>query len=264
MIEKTILVVDDHPMFRDAMSRLVQERGNRRVLTAPNAEEGLQLVRQDHVDLILLDLGLPGASGVDAVTLFRQACNATLIVVSATEHRQEIASATRAGATAVISKGVSREVLQDTVDRALCGSEPQQKWIHPPSLLAVGDEVGRGLTPRQRQIAAHHRPAASRAWLARGPPGRPGRRGDLCRCQWGWHGWGHGRRRHGFCMHPIRLGDGRRRVATRRAVGPEAGDATHGERLPSCSSLSGVGAGLLPYGVDHAVLQGRETLDRAL
>ncbi len=154
MIEKTILVVDDHPMFRDAMSRLVQERGNRRVLTAPNAEEGLQLVRQDHVDLILLDLGLPGASGVDAVTLFRQACNATLIVVSATEHRQEIASATRAGATAVISKGVSREVLQDTVDRALCGSEPQQKWIHPPSLLAVGDEVGRGLTPRQRQIAA--------------------------------------------------------------------------------------------------------------
>lgn len=153
MMEKTVLVVDDHPMFRDALSRLVQERGSRLVLTAPSAEEGLQVVRRERVDLILLDLGLPGAAGIDAVTLFRQACTATIVVVSATEHRQDIASATRAGASAVVSKGVSREMLQDTVDRALCGTVSDQKWIHAPALLAVGNEVGRGLTPRQRQIA---------------------------------------------------------------------------------------------------------------
>lgn len=150
---KTVLVVDDHPMFRDALSRLVEEPGGRRVLTAANAEDGLHMVREEHVDLILLDLGLPGAGGIDAIGLFRQACDAVIVVVSASEHRQEIASASRAGAKAVISKGVSRDVLQDHIDRALAGHFPQQSWIRPAGLVAVGDEVGRGLTARQQEIA---------------------------------------------------------------------------------------------------------------
>jgi two-component system nitrate/nitrite response regulator NarL len=153
MMNKTVLVVDDHPMFRDALSRLVEESGGRRVLTAPSAEAGLHQVRQEHVDLILLDLGLPGAGGIDAIGLFRQACDAVIVVVSACEHRQEIAAATRAGAKAVISKGVSRDTLQDAVDRALGGTLPLQNWIRPAGLVAVGDEVGRGLTARQQEIA---------------------------------------------------------------------------------------------------------------
>lgn len=155
-MNKTVLVVDDHPMFRDAMTRLVEEPGGRRVICAATAEEGLHKVREQPVDLVLLDLGLPGASGVDAITLFRQTCHATVVVVSASEHRQEIASAMRAGAGAVVSKGVSREVLQLTVEQALNGTlQPaaHHKWIRPAGQLAVGQELGRGLTPRQQEIA---------------------------------------------------------------------------------------------------------------
>ncbi len=155
-MNKTVLVVDDHPMFRDAMTRLVEEPGGRRVICAATAEEGLHKVREQPVDLVLLDLGLPGASGVDAITLFRQASSATLVVVSASEHRQEIASAMRAGAGTVVSKGVSREVLQSTVEQALNGTlQPaaSPKWIRPTGQLAVSTEPGRGLTPRQQEIA---------------------------------------------------------------------------------------------------------------
>lgn len=152
-MHKTVLVVDDHPMFRDALSRLVEESGGRRVLTAASAEDGLQKVREERVDLILLDLGLPGAGGIDAIGLFRNACDAVIVVVSASEHRQEIASATRAGAKAVVSKGVSRDTLQDTVDRALAGTLPLQNWIRPAGVVAVGEEFGRGLTARQQEIA---------------------------------------------------------------------------------------------------------------
>lgn len=155
-MNKTVLVVDDHPMFRDAMTRLVEEPGGRRVICAATAEEGLHKVREHPVDLVLLDLGLPGASGVDAITLFRQASHATVVVVSASEHRQEIASAMRAGAGAVVSKGVSREVLQAAVEQALNGTlQPaaSHKWIRPTGQLAVGQELGRGLTPRQQEIA---------------------------------------------------------------------------------------------------------------
>lgn len=155
-MNKTVLVVDDHPMFRDALSRLVEEPGGRWAIGVATAEEGLQKVREYDVDLVLLDLNLPGACGVDAIALLRNACKAPIVVVSASEHRQEIASATRAGASAVVSKGVAREVLLDTVERALTGRLPAvaQAWIRPVGQVAVAGELGRSLTPRQREIAA--------------------------------------------------------------------------------------------------------------
>jgi DNA-binding NarL/FixJ family response regulator len=153
-MDKTVLVVDDHPLFRKALVALVEEnqvRGN--VIAAASAEEGLARVREGKVDLILLDLGLPGAAGVDAITLFRRASAANILVISASENRQEIAAATRAGASAVVSKSVSMETLKDIMKRALMGSLPEHKWIRPVGSLTLEDDSGRGLTVRQQEIA---------------------------------------------------------------------------------------------------------------
>jgi two-component system nitrate/nitrite response regulator NarL len=153
-MERTILVVDDHPLFRKALTGLVEDpAAGRRVLAAASAEEGLRHARADTVHLILLDLGLPGAAGVDAITLFRRACDATIVVVSASENRPEVAAATRAGASAVVSKGVAMETLREVVEQALSNRLPAQKWIRPAGSLAVGDDVLRGLTSRQQEVA---------------------------------------------------------------------------------------------------------------
>lgn len=153
-MEKTVLVVDDHPLFRKALVSLVEEtKACGTVVSAASAEEGLQRLRENRVNLVLLDLGLPGAAGVDAITLFRRASEATILVVSASEHRQEVAAATRAGASAVVSKSVSMETLRDIIQRALCDSLPEQKWIRPAGSLSLGDVVTRGLTVRQQEIA---------------------------------------------------------------------------------------------------------------
>ncbi|MRD47047.1 response regulator transcription factor [Caenimonas koreensis] len=153
-MNKTVLVVDDHPLFRRALVGLVQESpACGEVLAASSAEEGLQRLRESKVDLILLDLGLPGAAGVDAISLFRRTSNANIVVVSASEHRQEIAAATKAGAIAVVSKSVSMETLKDVVHRALTDTLPEQKWIRPVGSLVLGDGVGRTLTVRQQEIA---------------------------------------------------------------------------------------------------------------
>jgi DNA-binding NarL/FixJ family response regulator len=153
-MEKTVLVVDDHPLFRKALVALVQEtQACDTVLAASSAEEGLQRVRESKVDLILLDLGLPGAAGVDAISLFRRTCDASIVVVSASEHRQEIGAATRAGASAVVSKSVSMDTLRDVVQKALSDSLPEQKWIRPAGSLSLGNEVKRTLTARQQEIA---------------------------------------------------------------------------------------------------------------
>ena len=153
-MNKTVLVVDDHPLFRKALVGLVQESpACGEVIAVSSAEEGLQRLRESKVDLIFLDLGLPGAAGVDAISLFRRACTANIVVVSASEHRQEIAAATKAGAIAVVSKSVSMETLKDVMHRALTDTLPEQKWIRPVGSLVIGDGVGRALTVRQQEIA---------------------------------------------------------------------------------------------------------------
>ncbi|HVZ44811.1 MAG TPA: response regulator transcription factor [Ramlibacter sp.] len=154
-MSKTVLVVDDHPLFRKALVGLVEESGaGASVLAAASAEEGLQRVRESTVDLILLDLGLPGAASADAIALFRRACSADIVVVSASEHRQEIAAATRAGASMVVSKSVSMDTLKEIVQRALEGAVSEQKWIRPAGSLSLTEESGHGLTTRQQEIAA--------------------------------------------------------------------------------------------------------------
>jgi DNA-binding NarL/FixJ family response regulator len=153
-MDKTVLVVDDHPLFRKALVSLIEEAQIcREVIGAASAEEGLARVRESKVDLILLDLGLPGAAGVDAISLFRRACEASIVVVSASEHRQEVNSALRAGAGAVVSKSVSMDTLKDIVRQALSGSMPEQKWVRPAGSLSLPDDGGRGLTLRQQEIA---------------------------------------------------------------------------------------------------------------
>jgi len=153
-MEKAILVVDDHPLFRRALVGLIQDRAlARHVYGASSAEEGLQKVREMEVDLILLDLGLPGITGVDAINLFRRACKAVIVVVSASEHRQEVAAVSRAGASAVVSKGVSMETLQEVIEQALTNRLPEQKWIRSAGALAIGADVAHGLTSRQQEIA---------------------------------------------------------------------------------------------------------------
>ena len=113
-MNKTVLVVDDHPLFRKALVSLLEEtRACSVVIAAASAEEGLARVAESKVDLILLDLGLPGAAGVDAISLFRRDCEADILVVSASEHRQEVAAVLRAGASAVVSKSVSMDTLKD-------------------------------------------------------------------------------------------------------------------------------------------------------
>jgi DNA-binding NarL/FixJ family response regulator len=151
---KTILVVDDHPLFRKALVSLIEEHfPSQRVVAAASAEEGLQKLRESDVDLVLLDLGLPGAAGVDAISLVRRESRGLIVVISASEHRQEIAAALRAGATAVVSKGVSMDMLRQVVEQALSGELPEQKWIRPVGSLSVSHETGRGLTTRQQEIA---------------------------------------------------------------------------------------------------------------
>jgi DNA-binding NarL/FixJ family response regulator len=153
----SVLIVEDHPLFRDALIHLV--RGALPDVTpvaASSAEEGLRLaVTLDEVRLVLLDPGLPGMNGAEAIAAFSKALpQAGLIAVSASEDRRDAMAALRAGAKVFVSKAVSTEIMGDLLLRMSAGKVGRPEWITPGGRADVDDDAQSVLTPRQREILA--------------------------------------------------------------------------------------------------------------
>jgi two-component system, NarL family, nitrate/nitrite response regulator NarL len=153
----TALIVEDHPLYRDALTQLLRQIfGPSAVLAASSAEEGLKLAESaSDLQLILLDPGLPGMNGAEALAAFRRARpSVAVIAISASEDRRDAAAALRAGAVAFISKAASTEVMSDLVRRVCAGEVREAIWITAtgPGLLA--EDSAQQLTPRQLEILA--------------------------------------------------------------------------------------------------------------
>ncbi|HEY4371498.1 MAG TPA: response regulator transcription factor [Burkholderiales bacterium] len=149
------LVVEDHPLYRDAlMSLLAPLFGESEIKAASSAEEGLRLApTMTNLRVILIDPGLPRMNGVEAVSAFYRACPGALVIaVSASDDRREVTAALRAGALVFVSKAVPVEVLRDVVTDALAGRVQSARWIMPDGDHALEGEVLPGLPPRQREV----------------------------------------------------------------------------------------------------------------
>jgi DNA-binding NarL/FixJ family response regulator len=154
---RTVLIVEDHPLFRGALINLVATAlPGLEAVAASSAEEGLKLARTlADVRLVLLDPGLPGLNGAEAIAAFARGLPAAgLVVVSASEDRREATAAFRAGAKAFVSKAVSNEALGELFTRVLAGTVRSPEWITPHGRASVEDESPGILTPRQRDILA--------------------------------------------------------------------------------------------------------------
>jgi two-component system, OmpR family, KDP operon response regulator KdpE len=98
-----ILVVDDDPQILRAVRTNLQARGNE-VLTALNAETALDVLQGQSVDLILLDLSLPGMDGQDMIGRVRAWSEVPIVVLSVREQQSEKVRALEAGADDYVTK----------------------------------------------------------------------------------------------------------------------------------------------------------------
>ena len=120
--KKIVLVIEDEVNVRNFASRVLELEGYR-VLQAENGDEGLRLMRESQVDLIVLDLKLPG---VDGRLVLEQLKNdpelssipVTVFTPSAAASQRE--KALKMGAIDYLIKPVSAITLRETVARALC------------------------------------------------------------------------------------------------------------------------------------------------
>jgi DNA-binding NarL/FixJ family response regulator len=95
-----VLIVDDHPIFRDGLSGLLATLPEVEITgTAGTAEEALAAILQSAPDVVLMDINLPGASGVEATRRTSQIAPATaVLVISMVDDDDSVFAALAAGA----------------------------------------------------------------------------------------------------------------------------------------------------------------------
>lgn len=153
-MDKAALIIEDHPIFRDALSTFMRIMlGDENVTATSSTEEALAIGGKiAEPGIILLDLGLPGLNGVDAVSsLRRKYPGAAIVVVSASDDRREVAAVLRAGAKAFISKAVSTAAIAEAVRKVLDGAPLDSTWVTVTGDHSIGDEPLLMLTQRQRE-----------------------------------------------------------------------------------------------------------------
>jgi DNA-binding NarL/FixJ family response regulator len=104
-----VLIVDDHPVFRDGLAGLLATLPEVEVVgTAGTAEEALAALRETAPDVVLMDINLPGASGVEATRRASQIAPATaVLVISMVDDDDSVFAAMAAGARGYVLKGAS-------------------------------------------------------------------------------------------------------------------------------------------------------------
>jgi DNA-binding NarL/FixJ family response regulator len=116
------MVVDDHPMWRDAVARDLTEAGYEVTATASSGAQALRLVAAARPDVVILDLQLPGMSGVEVTRGLRAAGDhIKVLVLSASGEHQDVLDAVKAGAAGYLVKSAGRAEFLDAVRRTAEG-----------------------------------------------------------------------------------------------------------------------------------------------
>ncbi|WP_067135712.1 response regulator [Microtetraspora malaysiensis] len=116
------MVVDDHPMWRDAIARDLSEAGCDIVATAGEGRQALRVAAAVRPDVVVLDLRLPDLSGVEVARgLAASAHPPHVLVLSASGEQDDVLDAVKAGASGYLIKSASREEFLQAVRRTAEG-----------------------------------------------------------------------------------------------------------------------------------------------
>ena len=117
-----VLVVDDHPIWRDGVARDLEAAGLTVCGTAGDVAQAVRVATATRPDVVLLDLHLPDGSGVDVARALAALEPAPrVLVLSASGERQDVLDALTAGATGYLVKSASSTELLDAVRRVAVG-----------------------------------------------------------------------------------------------------------------------------------------------
>src|SRR3954449_12573481 len=158
-----VMIVDDHPIWREALERDLRDAGLAVVGVAGDGDQALRRIPAARPDVVLLDLRLPTLDGVETTRrIAAEHPGVRVLVLSASGEEQDVLGAIKAGATGDLGKSASREELLEAVRRTAAGDA-----VFTPGLAGLvlgefrrmmsegsrgGDPTGPRLTERETEI----------------------------------------------------------------------------------------------------------------
>jgi two-component system nitrate/nitrite response regulator NarL len=156
-----ILLVDDHPITRDALAALLGQYDFSVVGQAADGESAIELARNLQPELVLLDLSMPGMSGLEALPRIREAapeCEVVVLTASGTE--ENLLSAIRGGAAGYLLKSEPPERIAEFLhgvgkgEAALSGEVARRllEQVREGGTRGVPDEIASTLSAREVEV----------------------------------------------------------------------------------------------------------------
>lgn len=150
-----VLIADDHPLFRDGLSTLLQARGMEVIGEANNGWEALEKARTLYPDLILMDVNMPQMDGLEATRLIKTEMPATKIVIlTVSDDDDNLFEAIKSGAQGYLLKSMPSQQFFETLDGVSKGEAPIQRGIATKILNEFSERSPRAeeLTDREKQV----------------------------------------------------------------------------------------------------------------
>jgi DNA-binding NarL/FixJ family response regulator len=158
-----VLIVDDHPLTRDALAALLAQHNFSVVGEAADGEQAIEVARELQPDLILLDLTMPGIGGLGALPLLREAApSCEVVMLTASVAEENLLAAIRAGAAGYLLKTEPPDRIVEFLrgaaegEAALSGSiarrllEKVRDGRHADA--GVPDSIARALSAREVEV----------------------------------------------------------------------------------------------------------------
>lgn len=173
-----VLIVDDHTLFRSGVKLLLQRHEGFEVVgEAGDGLEGVKRAKQLKPDVVLLDLHMPGTSGLEAVPLLREEVpQAQVIMLTVSEDAEDLLEALRAGARGYLLKNIETDFLLQSIRSAARGESVMSSQMagkladamRAPQKGTFAAETSPGkLSPREREIIVMLARGASNKGIAR-------------------------------------------------------------------------------------------------
>ena len=158
-MKKSVVVVEDDQGLREQLVEILDQAADIKCIGAfESAEEALKIVPMQNPDVVLMDIGLPGMSGIECVAELKKLAPAVqIIMVTVYEDSERIFRALKAGASGYLVKSSHPDGLLDSVRDLFGGGAPMsshiaRKVVMHFHLLGPAETEGQNLSPREGQV----------------------------------------------------------------------------------------------------------------
>lgn len=152
-----IVIVEDNDQIREAFSLLLNLREDFNVVnTYDSCESALENAKEDAPSIILMDIDLPGISGIEGTKKFKKVFpNVSIIIITVFENGKTVFDALCAGASGYLTKSSDKDRIIKAIDEVIAGGAPMSSKIARMVVQSFQKNPNSPLTERETEILAN-------------------------------------------------------------------------------------------------------------